>query len=156
MAGSYNIGGASDGVARALKEAGLQHRMVFIGHGLTPDRRGLPIDGTLDAVITQSPMEAMMSCVRIFCNLRDKRHAMNGVEFARSQVLFRKNLPWARSFVKSGKTRRPCILGEEVEVGCAGGRIHAGGACELGGRRRQGFEGSSHAHAIRGRHDSRL
>lgn len=91
--GIYNIGGASDGVARALKEAGLQHRVVFIGHGLTPDTRGLLIDGTLDAVITQSPMEAMMSCVRIFCNLRDKRHAMSGVEFARSQVIFRENLP---------------------------------------------------------------
>ena len=93
LAGIYNIGGASDGVARALKEAGLQHRVVFIGHGLTPDTRSLLIDGTMDAVITQSPMEALMSCVRIFCNLRDKRSPMNGVELARSQVIFRENLP---------------------------------------------------------------
>lgn len=93
LAGIYNIGGASDGVARALKEAGLQHRVVFIGHGLTPDTRSLLIDGTMDAVITQSPMEALMSCVRIFSNLRDRRSAMNGVEMARSQVIFRENLP---------------------------------------------------------------
>jgi LacI family transcriptional regulator len=38
-------------------------------------------------------MEALMSCVRIFGNLRDKRSAMNGVELARSQVIFRENLP---------------------------------------------------------------
>lgn len=93
LAGIYNIGGASDGVARALKEAGLQHRVVFIGHGLTPDTRALLIDGTLDAVITQSPLEALMSCVRIFANLRDRRNAMNGVEISRSQVIFRENLP---------------------------------------------------------------
>lgn len=93
LAGIYNIGGASDGVARALKEAGLQHRVVFIGHGLTPDTRALLIDGTMDAVITQSPVEALMSCVRIFCNVRDKRSPMSGVEMNRSQVILRENLP---------------------------------------------------------------
>jgi len=93
LAGIYNIGGASDGVARALREAGLQHRVVFIGHGLTPDTRALLIDGTMDAVITQSPLEALMNCVRIFANLRHRRSPMTGVEFARSQVIFRENLP---------------------------------------------------------------
>jgi LacI family transcriptional regulator len=93
LAGIYNIGGASDGVARALKEAGRQHKVVFIGHGLTPDTRALLIDGCMDAVITQSPATAMTSCVRIFTNLRDKRDAMGGVEVARSQVIFRENLP---------------------------------------------------------------
>ena len=93
LAGIYNIGGASDGVARALKEAGLQHRVVFIGHGLTPDTRALLIDGTMAAVITQSPVEALMSCVRIFCNVRDKRSPMSGVEMNRSQVILRENLP---------------------------------------------------------------
>ena len=93
LAGIYNIGGASDGVARALKEAGVAHKVVFIGHGLTPDTRALLIDGCMDAVITQSPATAMTSCVRIFTNLRDKREAMGGVEVARSQVIFRENLP---------------------------------------------------------------
>jgi LacI family transcriptional regulator len=93
LAGIYNIGGASDGVARALKEAGRAHKVVFIGHGLTPDTRALLIDGCMDAVITQSPATAMTSCVRIFTNLRDKREAMGGVEVARSQVIFRENLP---------------------------------------------------------------
>ena len=38
LAGIYNIGGAADGVARALKEGG-RANVVFIGHGLTPDTR---------------------------------------------------------------------------------------------------------------------
>ena len=93
LAGIYNIGGASDGVARALKEMGREHKVVFIGHGLTPDTRAMLIDGSMDAVITQSPQAAMMSCVRIFTNLREKRDAMLGVDPAKTLVIFRENLP---------------------------------------------------------------
>ncbi|MEJ8857430.1 LacI family DNA-binding transcriptional regulator [Variovorax robiniae] len=93
LGGIYNIGGASDGVARALKEAGRAHKVVFVGHGLTPDTRALLIDGSMDAVITQSPQTTLMSCVRIFTNLRDGREALIGVESTRSQVIFRENLP---------------------------------------------------------------
>jgi LacI family transcriptional regulator len=93
LVGIYNIGGASDGVARALKEAGREHKVVFVGHGLTPDTRALLIDGTMDAVITQSPQSAMMSCVRIFTNLRDQRPLMAGVEAVRSTVVLRENMP---------------------------------------------------------------
>ena len=93
LAGIYNIGGASDGVARALKQARQDQKVVFIGHGLTPDTRALLIDGSMDAVITQSPQSAMMSCVRMFTNLRDKRDVMSGVDAVRSQVIFRENLP---------------------------------------------------------------
>lgn len=93
LGGIYNIGGASDGVARALKEASRDQKVVFIGHGLTPDTRALLIDGSLDAVITQSPHTTLMSCMRIFTNLRDGREALSGVENTRSQVIFRENLP---------------------------------------------------------------
>lgn len=93
LAGIYNIGGAADGVARALKEAGRVGKVVFVGHGLTPDTRGLLIDGTMDAVITQSPQATLMNCVRIFANLRDRRDTLSGVEATRSQVIFRENLP---------------------------------------------------------------
>lgn len=93
LAGIYNIGGASDGVARALKEAGREHKVVFIGHGLTPDTRAFLIDGSMDAVITQSPHATLMNCVRIFTNLRDQRETLAGVESTRSQVIFRENLP---------------------------------------------------------------
>jgi len=93
LAGIYNIGGASDGVARALKEAGLAHKVVFIGHGLTPDTRALLIDGTMDAVITQNPQTTTMNSIRIFANLRDRRPVMSGVDPVQSQIIFRENLP---------------------------------------------------------------
>ncbi|WP_374625653.1 LacI family DNA-binding transcriptional regulator [Pandoraea sp.] len=93
LAAIYNIGGGSEGVGQALREAGKQHRIVFIGHGLTPDTRALLIDGSMDAVITQSPQSAIMNCVRIFANLREKRELTAGIEANRSQVIFRENLP---------------------------------------------------------------
>jgi LacI family transcriptional regulator len=93
LVGLYNIGGASDGVARALKEAGREQQVVFIGHGLTPDTRALLVDGTLDAVITQHPQTMVMNCARIFSNLRDGRDAVSGVEPVRISVVMRENLP---------------------------------------------------------------
>ena len=93
LAGIYNIGGASDGVARALKLAGREQKVVFIGHGLTPDTRALLIDGTLDAVITQSPQSVVGNAVRIFANLRDGRDALAGVETLLLSIVLRENLP---------------------------------------------------------------
>ena len=93
LAGIYNIGGASDGVARALKAAGRDQKVVFIGHGLTPDTRALLIDGTLDAVITQTPQSVVGNAVRSFANLRDGRDAMAGVEALRLNIVLRENLP---------------------------------------------------------------
>ena len=93
LAGIYNIGGGAEGIGRALKEAGSERKIVFIGHGLTPDTRALLIDGTMDAVITQNPQGAVLNCVRIFTNLRDGREPTHGVETPRSQVIFRENLP---------------------------------------------------------------
>lgn len=55
LAGIYNVGGASDGFGRALRDAGCAGEVSFIGHGLTPDTRAMLIDGTMDAVLTQAP-----------------------------------------------------------------------------------------------------
>ena len=93
LVGLYNIGGASDGVARALKEAGREQQLVFIGHGLTPDTRALLVDGTMDVVITQHPQQTVTNCARIFSNLRDGRDVMSGVEPVRISVVMRENLP---------------------------------------------------------------
>jgi LacI family transcriptional regulator len=35
----YNVGGASEGIARALRETRRSRRIVFIGHGLTAETR---------------------------------------------------------------------------------------------------------------------
>ncbi len=93
LGGIYNVGGASDGVARALKDAGRDQKVVCIGHGLTPDTRALLIDGSLDAVISQSPQTTLASAVRIFVNVRDGQPPLAGVDSTRGQVIFRENLP---------------------------------------------------------------
>lgn len=93
LIGMYNIGGASDGVGRALKESGRDQKLVFVGHGLTPDTRGLLIDGTMDAVLTQQPQNMIMNCVRIFSNLRERKEALAGVEAVRISIVLRENLP---------------------------------------------------------------
>lgn len=93
LVGIYNIGGASDGVAQALKETGRDQSTVFIGHGLTPDTRALLIDGSLDALINQSLHSTIMSSARIFANLRAGREAMTGVESAQISVVLNENLP---------------------------------------------------------------
>jgi len=93
LAGIYNIGGASDGVGRALQQAGRGESIVFIGHGLSPDTRALLIDGTMDAVITQGPHTVIGNALRIFCNIAAGRDAMAGVDPVRMNLVLRENLP---------------------------------------------------------------
>ena len=66
---------------------------IDMKRGLTPDTRAFLIDGTLDAVLTQSPAAVITNCVRIFANLRDKRAPLAGVEPVRMSIVFRENLP---------------------------------------------------------------
>ncbi|MFD2263184.1 LacI family DNA-binding transcriptional regulator [Lacibacterium aquatile] len=93
LAGIYNIGGAPEGIAKALKETGRQQEVAFVGHGLTPETRQLLIDGTMDAVITQHPQSALMDCVSIFANLRAGRAALHGTTHPRTEIILRENLP---------------------------------------------------------------
>ncbi len=93
LAGIYNIGGGPEGIARALKEAGRQQEVVFVGHGLTPATRSLLIEGAMDAVITQNPQAALMDCVSIFANLRAGLPATQGVERPGTEIVLRENLP---------------------------------------------------------------
>jgi LacI family transcriptional regulator len=93
LAGLYNIGGASAGIARALREARKEQEIVFIGHGLTPDTRALLIDGTMDVVITQNPRALLMDCAAIFDNLRAGLPAEQNVGRPVGEILLRENLP---------------------------------------------------------------
>lgn len=93
LVGIYNIGGASDGVARALKEAGRDQSIIFIGHGLTPDTRALLVDGSLDAILNQNMHSTVLNSVRIFANLREGRDAVAGVEPMQISVVLSENLP---------------------------------------------------------------
>lgn len=93
LAGIYNIGGGAEGIGRALKEAGREREVVFVGHGLSPDTRAMLMDGTMDAVITQSPQASLMECVTIFANLRAGRPALEGTTRSRTEIILRENLP---------------------------------------------------------------
>ena len=80
-------------MARALKESGRDQKVVFVGHGLTPDTRALLVDGTLDAVITQSPHTIVLNAVQVFSNLRRGRDPMSGIDALRLSLVLRENLP---------------------------------------------------------------
>lgn len=93
LSGLYNIGGGAAGVGRALKETRRAGEVVFVGHGLTPDTRALLLDGTMDAVITQSPQGALASIATLFSNVRAGLDPLAGVEPPRIEIILRENLP---------------------------------------------------------------
>lgn len=90
--GIYNIGGGASGVGRALKDA-RREDMVFAGHGLTADTREFLLDGTMDAVITQSADDTIRRCAAIFADIRDGRSIEQDATAMRIEVVFRENLP---------------------------------------------------------------
>ena len=47
----YNVGGGNRGVVRALRDAGADGEVVFVGHNLTPRTREFLLDGTMDIVL---------------------------------------------------------------------------------------------------------
>ncbi len=71
----------------------LGHHVVFIGHGLTSRTRSLLVDGTLDAIINVTPQTLMRNAVRVFCNLREERAAMAGLEPVPIGIVVAENLP---------------------------------------------------------------
>jgi LacI family transcriptional regulator len=91
--GIYHVGGASDGITRAQREAKRGATVTFIGHGLTSDTRAALLDGTMDVAITQDHQMLMLNCVRIFTNLRDGRAALSGIEPMQISLFVRENLP---------------------------------------------------------------
>jgi LacI family transcriptional regulator len=93
LIGIYNVGGASEGIARALVQAKRERRVAFIGHGLTRETRTLLVDGHIDAIINVAPETLMRSAVRIFCNLRDGRPSASGVDPIPIGIFLSENLP---------------------------------------------------------------
>lgn len=49
--GIYNVAGGSPGIGRAIREAGLRERVLFIGHELNDATREMLEDGVMDVVI---------------------------------------------------------------------------------------------------------
>lgn len=93
LVGIYNVGGSSDGIARALKDYGRDSDIVFIGHGLTQDTRSFLIDGIMDMVITQSPEVIISIVLQIFSNIEQGKHATVDVPRLSMEIIVRENLP---------------------------------------------------------------
>jgi LacI family transcriptional regulator len=97
LVGIYNVGGASEGIARALAEARIigrrPRRVAFIGHGLTRETRAALVDGAIDAIINVPPEMLMRCAARIFCNLRDGRLPASGIDAIPIGIFLRENLP---------------------------------------------------------------
>ncbi|THU04379.1 LacI family DNA-binding transcriptional regulator [Lampropedia puyangensis] len=96
LQGVYNIGGASVGIAHALKEAGLERKVVFIGHGLISDTRTLLTEGTMDAVLLQDPQASIFQCVQVLTRLRQQHSSANKVlriKPIQVTIMCKENLP---------------------------------------------------------------
>lgn len=93
LVGIYNVGGSSDGIARALRERGREHDVLFIGHGLTPDTRRYLLEDIMDVVITQSPDVIVRNAMQIFSNVRVNLDPLAGVPRLPMEIIFKENLP---------------------------------------------------------------
>lgn len=93
LVGIYNVGGSSDGIARALRDAGRSGEVVLIGHGLNPSTRALLVEDAIDALINQRPESLVRNSLAIFRNLRDGRPALEAVPPVTLDIVLRENLP---------------------------------------------------------------
>lgn len=94
LVGIYNVGGSSDGIARALREKGKAGDIVFIGHGLTADTRRLLIEGAMDAVINSDPDTVLSTTLGALRDLTSGE-ALRAVSLppVKMDVILRENLP---------------------------------------------------------------
>jgi len=87
----YNIGAGNQGIARALQEARVAPRVVFVGHDLTEATRRLLLDRTMDAVIDQNPRVEAREIVKLL--VAAVKGAPEPSYLPRLQVIFRENIP---------------------------------------------------------------
>ncbi|MET3909305.1 LacI family transcriptional regulator [Bradyrhizobium sp. S3.3.6] len=89
----YNVGAGTQGVAKALTEAGRGKQIVFIAHDLTAMTRKLLLQGTLDVAISQNPGHEARSAVRVLLSLARNEPILSEQENIRIDILMRDNLP---------------------------------------------------------------
>ena len=93
LIGIYNVGGSSDGIARALRETGRGQKIIFVGHGLSADTRMMLVEDVMDAVITQSPQVIVQNAIQIFSNIRSGHAPLSGVPPLTMEIIVKENLP---------------------------------------------------------------
>ncbi|MBR0690449.1 LacI family DNA-binding transcriptional regulator [Bradyrhizobium manausense] len=91
--GLYNVGAGTQGVAKALTEAGRDKQIVFIAHDLTAMTRKLLLQGTLDVAISQNPGHEARAAVRVLLSLARNEPILSEQEKIRIDILMRDNLP---------------------------------------------------------------
>ncbi len=101
LIGIYNVGGSSNGIARALIEKKRTSDVLFIGHGLTPDTREFLINGTMDVVIDSDPDTILTTAVKLICATQDQVPPGRTQRAVRMDVFFRENLPSGTSIPHS-------------------------------------------------------
>ena len=89
----YNVGAGTQGVAKALTEAGREKQIVFVAHDLTAMTRRLLLQGTLDVAISQNPGHEARAAVRVLLSLARNEPILSEQENIRIDILMRDNLP---------------------------------------------------------------
>lgn len=92
LAGLYNIGAGTGGIARALQGLPADRKPVFVAHDLSRDTRAHLLSGTVDVIIDQN---AELTAHRALARLGEAvDHRMLGVcEVMDSRIIFRDNIP---------------------------------------------------------------
>ena len=91
LAAIYNAGGATAGIARALKALGRDQAVVFVAHDATESNKALLLDDTLDAIIDQNAGAEIREALTTLTNAaRGTTHVPLPM---RLQIIFRENLP---------------------------------------------------------------
>ena len=93
LLGIYNVGGSSDGIARALREKPRAKQILFIGHGLTPDTRAFLLEDVMDVVITQSPQTIVQNALQVFTNVRNGLAPLTGLPPLVMETVVKESLP---------------------------------------------------------------
>ncbi len=86
LCGIYNVGGSSEGIGMAMRRTGRAAQVRLIGHGLSPDTRGMLEEGLMMAVLTQRTqtlLEVML----------DQLHSNSPPPPLPMQIIFPTNLP---------------------------------------------------------------
>lgn len=93
LLGIYNVGGGLRGNLQALREAGRGQDLVCIGHELTSFNRQALIDGTLDAIIDQSPVHQTREATRLLFEYHANQGQVSPPVPPEVKIYLRENLP---------------------------------------------------------------
>jgi len=92
LVGIYSIGAGNRGIADALKEAGRDRDVIFIGHELTDHSRRYLMQGTMAAILNQDPGHEARSAARILLAQCANLPVVDDQERIRIDIFLRDNL----------------------------------------------------------------